>query len=413
MRGQVVSIALVVAAGVSVFVASVSTYGSLSATTERYYEQSRFAHIFVSLKRAPLSIVPRLSEIPGVAALEPRITRYVIADIPEATLPVSVQIVSLPARGADSLNRLHMRRGSPPNPGDPRGAVINEGFAQANRIGPGSEIRVLLGGRVQTFRVTGVALSAEYIFTVKPGIPMPDDRFFGVLWVDRSAAEAAFAMDGAFDDLAVSIAPGANPAAIIEELDRLLQPYGSLGAIERRDQVSNRFLEDELMQQRVMSTTVPFIFFGVAAFLINVALGRLVAAQREQIAALKALGFSNWPLAAHYLKFVAIVVAFGSALGVAGGWLFGVDRAYEKPSEIGRLPQRRGRHRQCGEGEMQPDGDRHRQPLQAGGRFRPAVDNAHAGDGVEAAAFCKTQHRRVDSRCHPVVVGDHGDRGSA
>ena len=78
---------------------------------------------------------------------------------------------------------------------------------------------------------------------------------------------------------------------MIAELDRLLEPYGSVGAIERRDQPSNRFLEDELNQQKVMSTTIPFIFFGVAAFLLNVALGRLVAAQREQIAALKALGF--------------------------------------------------------------------------------------------------------------------------
>jgi putative ABC transport system permease protein len=72
-----------------------------------------------------------------------------------------------------------------------------------------------------------------------------------------------------------------------------------------------------------MSTTVPFIFFGVAAFLINVALGRLVAAQREQIASLKALGFSNGPLLAHYLKLVAVIVAVGSVLGIAGGWLFG------------------------------------------------------------------------------------------
>ncbi len=106
---------------------------------------------------------------------------------------------------------------------------------------------------------------------------------------------------------------------MIAELDRLLEPYGSIGAIERRDQPSNRFLEDELNQQRVMSTTIPFIFFGVAAFLLNVALGRLVAAQREQIAALKALGFPTAPLVRHYLKFVAVIVLLGSALGVAGG----------------------------------------------------------------------------------------------
>ena len=53
-----------------------------------------------------------------------------------------------------------------------------------------------------------------------------------------------------------------------------------------------------------MSVTVPFIFFGVAAFLLNIALGRLVLAQREQIATLKALGFSTLPIVMHYLKLV-------------------------------------------------------------------------------------------------------------
>ena len=126
---------------------------------------------------------------------------------------------------------------------------------------------------------------------MKPGLPIPDDRLFAVLWIDRGAAEAAFDMKGAFNDAVVSLAPGTDPKPVIAELDRLLEPYGSVGAIEQRDQPSNRFLEDELNQQKVMSTTIPFIFFGVAALLLNVALSRLVAAQREQIAALRRLVF--------------------------------------------------------------------------------------------------------------------------
>ena len=60
-------------------------------------------------------------------------------------------------------------------------------------------------------------------------------------------------MKGAFNDAIVSLAPGTDPKPVIAELDRLLEPYGSVGAIERRDQPSNRFLEDELNQQKVMS----------------------------------------------------------------------------------------------------------------------------------------------------------------
>jgi putative ABC transport system permease protein len=323
LRGQIVSIALVVAAGVAVFVASISTYDSLQSGRERFYAETRFPHVFVTLNRAPLSIVPRLAAIPGVAVIEPRIVRDVIVDWPAAQLPVSARIVSLSHAGEEPLARLYLRRGSAPQANDTRSAVIGEAFAEENGAALGSDIRVILNGRLQSFHITGIGLSSEYVYAVKPGMAIPDDRFFAVLWVDRSAAEAAFDMKGAFNDLAVSLAPGADAKPVIAELDRLLEPYGSVGAIERRDQPSNRFLEDELNQQKVMSITIPVIFFGIAAFLLNAALGRQVAAQREQIAALKALGFPTTPLVLHYLKLVAVIVLFGAALGLAGGIAFG------------------------------------------------------------------------------------------
>lgn len=323
MRGQVMTIALVVAAGMAVFIASISTYDSLRAGRDRFYTSARFPQVFVTLKRAPLSVVAQLNEIPGVAAVEPRIVRDVILDWPSALLPVSARMVSLTHAGDEPLARLHIRRGTAPEPGDTRTAAINEAFAEENQVRLGTEVPVVLNGRIQNFRVAAVALSPEYVYAVKPGVPIPDDRFYAVLWIDRSAAEAAFDMKGAFNDAVVSLTPGTDPRQVIDALDRLLEPYGSVGAIGRRDQPSNRFLEDELNQQKVMSITIPLIFFGVAAFLLNVVLGRLVTAQREQIAALKALGFPTTPLVLHYLKLVAVVVLVGSALGLAGGLVFG------------------------------------------------------------------------------------------
>lgn len=323
MRGQVTTIALVVAAGIAVFVASISAYNSLRGGRDRFYADARFPEVFVTLKRAPLSVVAQLNEIPGVAMVEPRIVRDVILDWPSAMLPVSARMVSLTHAGNEALARLHVRRGTPPAPADTQTVAINEAFADANAVKLGADVPVVLNGRIQSFRVGAVALSPEYVYAVKPGIPIPDDRFYAILWVDRSVAEAAFDMKGAFNDAIVSLTPGTDPKQVIDELDRLLEPYGSVGAVTRRDQPSNRFLEDELNQQKVMSITIPFIFFGVAAFLLNVVLGRLVTAQREQIAALKALGFPTTPLLLHYLKLVAVVVLIGSALGLAGGFAFG------------------------------------------------------------------------------------------
>ena len=156
---QVITIALVVAAGVAVFVSSISTYYSLHTACERFYAEARFPQIFVTLKRAPLSIVARLNEIPGVVAVEPRIVRDVIVDWPASTLPVSARMVSISRAGDETLARLHLRSGVAPAPRDARDAAINEAFADANAVRPGTDVRVLLNGRMQSFHITGIALS--------------------------------------------------------------------------------------------------------------------------------------------------------------------------------------------------------------------------------------------------------------
>ena len=133
MRGQVITIALVVAAGVAVFVASVSTFDSLQSGRDRFYANARFPQVFVTLKRAPLSIVAQLNEIPGIAAVEPRIVRDVIVDWPSSMLPVSARMVSLAHAGDEPLARLHLRRGTAPEPGDTHSAADQRGICRSER----------------------------------------------------------------------------------------------------------------------------------------------------------------------------------------------------------------------------------------------------------------------------------------
>jgi putative ABC transport system permease protein len=60
----------------------------------------------------------------------------------------------------------------------------------------------------------------------------------------------------------------------------------------------------------------------VAAFLLNVVLSRLVASQRDEIAALKAFGYSNREIGFHYLGFGLAAVALGAIVGIPlGMWM--------------------------------------------------------------------------------------------
>ena len=173
---------------------------------------------------------------------------------------------------------------------DRTGVLANEVFAEANGLEIGDEISVVLNGRFQTLRIVGVGLSPEYVFQMRPGDLLPDERRFGVLWMRRRQMETAFDMEGAFTDIAIGVMRGRRTEPVIEDLDRLLKPYGGVGGYDREHQLSARFLDDEIKQLRATGLVSPMIFLGVAAFLLNVMLSRRIETQREIVATLKAFG---------------------------------------------------------------------------------------------------------------------------
>ncbi len=322
MKSQVVTIALVVAAGMAGFIGSMSTYDSLQSLLNEYYAEARFAHVFAELKRAPKAVEQQIARIPGVADAETTVSFDVTLDIPEVNQPVIGRLIGLADAAQPRLNQLYIRRGRMIESGRVGEIVISEGFAKAHTLAPGAHLAAVLNGRRQTFTVVGIGLSPEYIYGTAGGT-FPDDSGFGVLWIDRAQLAATYNMEGAFNRVAIRLSPGASERAVIAALDRALEPYGGLHAYGRADQISNKIISSEINQQKVMGTTLPIPFFGVAAFLLNVVLARIVATQREQIAALKALGYANADIAAHYLKFVLLIVIVGMIIGIGVGSWFG------------------------------------------------------------------------------------------
>lgn len=322
MKGQAFTIALVVAAGIGAFVAQLSTYTSLQASRQSYYEEARFAQVFADMKRAPKAVERQIAELPGVAEVETTAVFDVTLDIPDVPEPVIGRMIGLADAGTPHINKLTLRQGRLIEPGAASNEVlVSEAFAKARKLRPGDRLAAILNGKRETLFIVGVALSPEYIYASRGGV-LPDDKGFGVFWMDRQRLAAAFNMEGGFNHAVLRLAPGASEPTAIDAIDRLLEPYGSLGAHGRDEQPSNKMLSQEINQQKTMATVFPTIFLGVAAFLLNVVLSRQVATQRGEIAALKALGYRDAAIAAHYLKLVLVIVLAGIVMGIAlGTWL--------------------------------------------------------------------------------------------
>ena len=246
MRGQVVTIAVVVSCGVAILIAAVATYQSLLATQAEYYRQGRFADVFASAKRAPEALAGRLAGIPGIGVLETRVAEDVTIRLADSGEPLTAHVVSVPDAGPPRLNRLYLRQGRTIEPGADDELLVGEAFATANHLRPGDALTAILNGRLKRLRVVGIVLSPEYVFATRPGDPIPDDSRYGVMWMGRKALASAFDMEGAFNDIVALLAPGADEPSVLDAIDRTLEPYGGLIAHGRRDQPSHRFLNDEI-----------------------------------------------------------------------------------------------------------------------------------------------------------------------
>lgn len=320
LRGQVIAVAAVVACGVAAFVALRSVYHSLLATQSEYYRLYRFADVFAHLRRAPDQVARELEAIPGVGTVVTRIVVEATIDLPWTDEPITGRFVSVPEEDQPALNQLFIRSGSYLTPGRHGDVIASEAFANANGLVVGDTIAAILNGRLRRLRIVGLALSPEYVYEIRGiGDVFPDNRRFGVFWASPELLGPAFDLHDAFNDVALTLTPGADETEVITRVDRVLARYGGLGAYGRKDQLSNRFLSDEIAQSRTSSTIIPTIFLSVAAFLLHVLLVRLVSLQRSEIAVLKAFGYTDRAVGLHYLGFALAIIGIGAVAGTLLG----------------------------------------------------------------------------------------------
>ena len=322
MKGQMTAVALVMACGLTMMIMARGLIVSLETARDAYYSSHRFADVFCDLKRAPKALRPRLAAIAGVAAVETRVKGAAVLDLPGMKEPADGIMLSLPDEHPQELNLLYLRSGRLPEPGSHGEVVLSEAFAQAHGYRPGDSLDATIYGARARLRIVGIALSPEFVFELPPGTVVPDNRRYGVLWMNERELSIALGLHGAFNNVILKVAPGADGRAVKAALNRLLAPYGGLVAYDRSEHPSAKQVDDRIRVLRGFAVAFPLIFLSIAAFMSSAALTRLVRLQREQIAQLKAFGYSRGAIGWHYFKFALVVVVIGAAVGGGAGlWL--------------------------------------------------------------------------------------------
>lgn len=319
IKSQAIAIGLVIALGVLMLVMMHGLVNTLEETRLAYYDRYRLADVFAPVNRAPTHTLKELAAIPGVAAVQGRVMGEALIDLPEVNVPLRARAISLPDTGSPTLNDIFLTDGRMMLAGHVDEIILLKGFAEARQLTPGDSLTVTMNGARRTFSIVGLAQSPEFFYSTAPGELAADDSRFAVIWVGESALAAAYDMEGAFNEALLSLEPGAGLAAVTNAADKILYKFGSLGAYGLENQLSNRFISEEIDGLKASAVGVPPLFLAVAAFLLYIVISRMVQSEREQIGLLKAFGYSSAEVSTHYLKLVLVIAIGGALAGIAMG----------------------------------------------------------------------------------------------
>jgi putative ABC transport system permease protein len=322
-RGQALAVAAVVLCGTASYICVASAHRNLLLTRDTYYSQYRFADFEIHLERAPLTSAFKLEAIPGVRQVRARIVKEVNLDIEGQDEPRIGRIVSMPDTQEPVLNDVCLVAGRYFDQGVQNQVILNERFAKMNGLEIGGDIEVSVGNKKHALRIVGFGLSPEYVYmirNVQELVPSPER--FGILWVPHDFAETALAMEAACNNIIGSVEKVDDLDPILDAAEKILEPYGVFAKTKRENQISNRFLCDEIRGLGISAKVIPGIFLGIASMILLILLNRMVRKERTEIGLLKAYGYTNAAVSWHYLKF-AIILALAGCIGAffVGQWL--------------------------------------------------------------------------------------------
>ncbi len=322
-KGSLLTLVVIMAIGIGYYVGSAAVYRDLDGSRHRYYTEYQLADFTVDLKRAPEWAVDTASGLPNVRTVRGRVNMPVLIDLIGVSAPVSGTAISMPVTRTPVLNNILMRSGTWFSGNDNREVILNDAFARENRILPGHRIKVLLLDKQHELLVVGTAMSPEFVYLIPPGGALaPDPARFGVLYLPERFLQESCNLKGAYNQLIGKAHDNSRTALdnTLSLIARKLDAYGVANTTPVHEQMSVRFLADELTGLKVGAVIAPLIFLGVAALVLNILMGRMVTQQRPIIGTLRALGYSRGAITRHFLGFGIVVGISGAVTGILLGW---------------------------------------------------------------------------------------------
>ena len=319
-KAQFISMVIMVALGIGVFLGFNVEWYSLEVNTNEIYEATGFADFRIysdkGFSRKDLEAVEAIDGVDDA-------TRFLSLNV---SVMGSTDTLALTVSENIDVSGLLVMEGEPYDAEDPDGFWLSDSYAAANGISVGDPLA--LNYQIITVKgtVKGLVKSSEYLICLPDTTQMmPDYSTYGFVYI--SPAKLDKAIPAMYKTLIgslyhqINVKSSLDKPAFVEAADQAL---GTTRLILSKDEtVSWAEAQGEVNEGKTMASILPVLFLAIAILTMVTTMHRICASEKTQIGTFKALGFKDRRILVHYSAYALIIGLLGTILGIAIGYGLG------------------------------------------------------------------------------------------
>ena len=331
---QFISMILLIALGISVFVGFNAEWVTIGADTESFFKDCGFAdYRIIDEDGISSADVDKIRDLEGVAG----VSRFLSVN---ADVVGSDDQLALTVTESEHTSGFVLTEGEKYDRWDPEGLWLMDKYAELNGIKPGDKLTVTFEDMEFTGTVRGLIESAEYLICVRDESQvMPDFNTYGYVYASPAMLRKVIGKqirkeEPDIDDDIMSVAVkqacdetfcqvNVNSSMDKEKIQAAVDKAlgRSLLILTKDENVSYAESRGEMNEGKTMGAVLPVLFLAIAILTMITTMNRITISEKTQIGTLKALGFRDRRIIRHYTSYAVIISLIGSVLGMILGYL--------------------------------------------------------------------------------------------
>lgn len=308
-KSQFISMIIMIAIGVGVFLGFHIEWQSIEADTASFFEDTAYADFrLYSETGFSEEDIDSIQEIAGVDAA----TRYLSVNV---GIQDTKKSVSLNVSENYTVSTMLVMEGDAYDESSD-GIWLSDRFAEENDICIGDTLTMTYMGIEISGEIVGLVKSGENMICVADENQlMPDYESFGFAYISPDKLE---------ESLGAAFYPQINVRSDMEKAELEEAVKDALGrtilVTSKEEHVAYAGAQSEAEEGKTMGSILPVLFLAIAVLTMVTTMHRIAANEKVQIGTLKALGFRDRRILRHYTSYGLVIGLFGTVLGVVLGY---------------------------------------------------------------------------------------------